>query len=82
MPRTYRVKCRVASKDILYLNSTVDSYEGLGLVRTISSDRSQVIIYSTEDTYEKVIGVLNALIEEGMDIKDIHYDISEDVDQW
>lgn len=82
MPDTVRVKCRIQKQDVLILNSIIDSYESIGLVRTVDAKNGHVVIYSTDDTYKVVLRVLEELKNDGMDIRDISYDVSESVDEW
>ncbi len=82
MPNTVRVKCTIQKKDVLILNSIIDSYEGIGLVRTVDAATGSVIIYSTDDKYLIVLDVLNELIKDGMDIRNIDTEVSEKIDEW
>ncbi|MGE4318068.1 MAG: DUF4911 domain-containing protein [Deferribacterales bacterium] len=82
MPNTVRVKCTIQKKDVLILNSIIDSYEGIGLVRTVDAKTGSVIIYSTDDKYLIVLDVLNELIKDGMDIRNIDTEVSEKIDEW
>lgn len=82
MPKTIRVKCNIQKHDVLLLNSIIDSYEGIGLVRTIDAKTGSVIIYSTDDRYQTVLEALEALKKDGMDIKNISTEESEDIDVW
>lgn len=82
MPKTIRVKCTINKRDVLILNSIIDSYEGIGLVRTLDAKNGSVIIYSTEDRYETVLDVLDDLIKGGMDIRNISTEESEDINVW
>ncbi|ADR19561.1 DUF4911 domain-containing protein [Calditerrivibrio nitroreducens] len=73
----------IANRDqILYINSILDSYDGIGIMRTIDREKGYIAIYSTESQYEKVILLLKALKKEGIYIKDISVERSEDVDSW
>lgn len=82
MPNTVRIKCTIQKKDVLILNSIIDSYEGIGLVRTVDAKTGSVIIYSTDDKYLIVLDVLNELIKDGMDIRNIDTEVSEKIDEW
>lgn len=82
MPKTIRVKCTIQKRDVLILNSVIDSHEGIGLVRTIDAKTGSVIIYSTDDRYPIVLDVLADLKKNGMDIRNISTEESEDVDVW
>ena len=84
MPRTVRVKCRIDAGGVLLLNSMMDSYEGLGIVRTVEKKdgSAHMVIYSTDTTYKQTLAVLDALKEEGMRIDDISTEETERVDDW
>jgi len=82
MPHTVRVKCTIPKKNVLMLNSIIDSYEGIGLVRTVDASKGAVVIYSTNDQYEKVLDVLAELKNGGMEIENIATEESEDIDEW
>lgn len=82
MSETVRVKCTIHKQDVLILNSIVDSYESIGLVRTVDAKNGSVVIYSTDSQYKTVLDVLEALKKEGMDIKNISWEVSESIDEW
>lgn len=82
MTRTVKVKCIADKKYILFLNSLVDSYEGLGIVRTLDSAKGNVVIYSTDTRYETLLRVLDELNASGIKISNITTEFSEDVDNW
>jgi hypothetical protein len=79
---TYKIKFIANRNEILYINSILDSYEGLGIMRTIDRSRGQVCIYSTEMQYKKVLNLLNALKKEGIYIDAVSVEQSENVDDW
>jgi hypothetical protein len=82
MTRTVKVKCHVDRQNILLVNSLVDSYEGLGIVRTLDSAKGNVVIYSTDTVYEKLLRVLDELNKTGIGVTDIRTEFSEVVDNW
>lgn len=82
MPHTVRVKCRIDGSKIIYLNSILDSYEGVGLVRTVDREKGHIVIYSTDTMCKEVLNILEELKKEGMMIEDIATEASEDVDSW
>lgn len=82
MTRTVKIKCHIDKKNILLVNSLVDSYEGLGIVRTLDSAKGNVVIYSTDTVYEKLIKVLDELNKSGIGITDVRTEFSEEVDNW
>jgi hypothetical protein len=82
MTRTVKVKCEVSKKDILLVNSLVDSYEGLGLIRTIDSSNGKVIMYSSDTQYKTLLRVLEELDKSGISVKNLETEFSEDVDNW
>ncbi|MGE4266024.1 MAG: DUF4911 domain-containing protein [Deferribacterales bacterium] len=82
MPHTVRVKFNINKQDVLIVNSIVDSHEGIGLVRTVDAKKGAMVIYSTDDQYEKVLLVLQDLKKYGMTIENIHTEVSEKIDEW
>jgi polynucleotide 5'-kinase involved in rRNA processing len=82
MPHTVRVKCTIPKKNVLMLNSIIDSYEGIGLVRTVDASKGSMVIYSTNDQYKKVLAVLEELKKDGMKIENISTEESEQIDEW
>ena len=60
---------------IVYLNCILDSYEGLGMMRTADENLGEIIIYTTSFHEKEMVGLLNALKNEGvnLDIKKIDY---------
>jgi len=82
MPHTVKVKCSIQKKDVINLNSIIDSYEGIGLVRTVDAKAGSVVIYATNDTYPYVLDVLEDLKKNGMQIENISTQESENVDEW
>ncbi|KAA0259312.1 DUF4911 domain-containing protein [Deferribacter autotrophicus] len=79
---TVRVKFKTDKKDIIYINSIIDSYEGIGIVRTIDKKEGKVVVYSTNGMYKYVVDVLNELKKEGVKISEINIEESEKVDEW
>lgn len=83
MPHTVKVILNIPKKkDVLILNSFIDAYEGIGIVRTVDAAAGLVIIYATDATYKIVLKVLDDLIKDGIRIENIKTQVSEDVDAW
>lgn len=82
MPHTVKIKCNILKKDVIRLNSVIDSYEGIAIVRTVDAKSGAVVLYATNDTYQTVLDVLNVLKEDGMQIDNISTQVSENVDEW
>ncbi|MGA1846912.1 DUF4911 domain-containing protein [Deferribacter abyssi] len=79
---TVRVKFKTNKRDIIYINSIIDSYEGIGIVRTIDKKEGKVVVYSTNGMYKYVVNVLNELKNEGVKICKLNIEESEKVDEW
>lgn len=77
-----KIKFIANRKQILYINSILDSYDGIGIMRTIDREKGRIAVYSTESQYEKVLRLLKAMKREGIYISDISVERSEDVDSW
>lgn len=82
MPHTVKVKCTIQKKDVILLNSIIDSYEGIGIVRTVDAKAGSVVIYATDSTYRTVLDVLEELKKDGVLIENISTQESENVDEW
>lgn len=82
MTHTVKVKCHIEKHNLLFVNSLVDSYEGLGIIRTLDSIKGNVVIYSTNTVYKQLLKVLDELNKSGIEITDIRTEVSEDVDNW
>jgi len=82
MPHTVKIKCNILKKDVIRLNSIMDSYEGIGIVRTVDAAKGDVVIYATSDTYKTVLRVLDELKNDGMHVENIITQESENVDEW
>ena len=78
---TIRIKLCISRSDIVYLNSIIDSYDGVGIVRTVDKEKGEVIIYSSNSTYRWVIGILDALKNEGVKLNILELEKSELVDK-
>lgn len=82
MPHTVKIKCNIRKKDVITLNSFIDSYEGIAIVRTVDAATGAVVLYATDSSYETVLKVLEELKKDGMPIENISTQISENVDEW
>jgi len=78
---TIRIKLCISRSDIVYLNSIIDSYDGVGIVRTVDKEKGEVIIYSSNSMYRWVIGILDALKNEGVKLNILELEKSELVDK-
>ncbi|MCB0328810.1 MAG: DUF4911 domain-containing protein [Bdellovibrionales bacterium] len=57
----------VARKDIVFFQALFESYEGIGTVRTMDSDRGIISILSTPSSLGAVLEVLNSFKNPQMD---------------
>lgn len=71
--RDAAISCRLHIKTepskIIYLNGILDSYEGIGLMRTADENAGKIIIYTTRNHEMLVRQMLDALREEGLALK-------------
>lgn len=79
-PYTIRIRFSCSPSDIIIVNAVIDSYGGLGLIRTLDKKQCNCAIFSTNTVYETALEVLKSLQSEGLDIRDIVVDKSEEVD--
>ncbi|ADU65888.1 DUF4911 domain-containing protein [Desulfurispirillum indicum] len=64
--------CKVHSPQIMYVNSLLDSYEGIGIIRTVNEKTGDVVFYTTSDTAEALEHFLLSLDQEcGIEIREI-----------
>ncbi len=52
---------KIHPQHIVELQTVIESYEGLGVVRTLNPDTGTVVIIALEDTAEDVRGMLSSL---------------------
>ncbi len=52
---------RIAVEDIVYLKSILESYEDLGIIRTLNRARGEVVILSVHDFFAELLLLLEAL---------------------
>ncbi|NOT53142.1 MAG: DUF4911 domain-containing protein [Deltaproteobacteria bacterium] len=55
---------RIRREDIALLKFVVESYEGIGIVRTLDRKRATVVVLAMPDATEDVRGVLDSLRDE------------------
>lgn len=79
-PHTVRIRFSCSPSDIIIVNSIIDSYGGLGLIRTLDKKECNCAIFTTDTVYKTTLEVLQSLQSEGLSIKDIYIDESENVD--
>lgn len=79
---SYKIKFRVDIKNMVYINAVIDSYDGIGIIRTIDRKNGLVAVYTSEGQKVHLYDVLNALKSEGVNITDISEEKTEEVDNW
>jgi hypothetical protein len=79
---TIRILINIDKKDIVYLNSIIDSYEGLAIMRTVDRKNGNVVIYTTEKNEDTVMNLLNSLKQEGVLFDIIMKEKNELLDKW
>ena len=66
--------------NIVELKFTLESYEGLAIVRTLDSERGHVLVMALEDTRLEVLRVLESIVD---DLDVVFMDDAElDSDDW
>ncbi len=65
----YRFVIELPKEDIFYVSWTVDSYEGVGIIRTVDENRAVIEFYTTFSWKEDAYALIRALKEEGVDLK-------------
>lgn len=79
---TVRIRFSCNKEDIIIVNSILDSYGGLGLIRTIDKEACNCAVFTTNSMYKTTLEVMQALQQEGLSITDIIVDKSENVDEF
>jgi hypothetical protein len=77
MPKSVQVRFYTDTSQVLYINSIIDSYEGIGIVRTIDRNKGYVTVYSTDGMYKEVLNVVESLKAEGVPINSLQVVESE-----
>ena len=63
--KTFRpIFLKISPEQIVRLKFTLESYEGLGIVRTLSAERGEIVVLSLSDTEKYVREILHSLEEE------------------
>ena len=66
--QTIRCVFRVDRRDINYLRSTIESYDGMAVVSTLDPNKAYVALHISPGCEELVSELLACLREEGLDI--------------
>ncbi|GAB7140851.1 hypothetical protein RsTz2092_08040 [Deferribacterales bacterium RsTz2092] len=61
-----RVHATTSTANIVYLNAILDSYDGLGIMRTVDKTAGRVVIYTTSYCEKTLLEVLSSLGREGI----------------
>ena len=54
----------VALEDIVYLKSILESYEELGIIRTLNKARGEIVILALKDTESELLALLESIRSE------------------
>jgi|GEM_PF-5718581 len=63
-PQLCPVFIKLSSENIVRLKFLLESYEGLGLMRTLNPDRGEIVILATSTTAKYLTGLLDSVGEE------------------
>ena len=77
---TVRIRFSCSKEDIVIVNSIIDSYGGLGLIRTLDKEKCNCAVFTTNSMYETTLQVMKSLQQEGLSLHDIMVEDSETVD--
>jgi hypothetical protein len=80
MPNSVQVRFNSDKKHVLYINSTIDAYDGIGIVRTIDRDTGYITIYSTDGMVKYVLNLLESLKKEGIPINNLQVIETEEIE--
>lgn len=81
MPHSVQVTFNSDKQHVLYINSTLDAYDGIGIVRTIDRHAGLITIYSTDGMVKYVLELLNSFIADGIPINNLQVVETETVEQ-
>lgn len=81
-PYTVRIRFSCSKENIIIVNSIIDSYGGLGLIRTLDKQKCNCAVFTTSTMYKTTLKVMEALQQEGLSIHDIIVDETESVDEY
>jgi len=69
LEKLWRIKARVPQRDIFYVSWTIDSYDGIGFVRTDDPEEGFLSVFTTKGFREEVLGLLRAFEAEGIPVE-------------
>ncbi|MFN8390072.1 MAG: DUF4911 domain-containing protein [Bdellovibrionota bacterium] len=52
---------KIAPEDIVWLKSILESYEDLGIIRTLNKEKGEIVILALADTEAELMGLLDSL---------------------
>ncbi|MDY6880558.1 MAG: DUF4911 domain-containing protein [Desulfatiglans sp.] len=68
--KTTKYYFHVNSRDICYIRTTIESYDGMAQVETMDPSIGRICIYTAPGCEDSVLGLLDSFQkEEGLDIK-------------
>lgn len=71
MPHSVQVRFHSDKENVLYINSILDGYGGIGILRTLDRKLGLITIYSTDGMVKYVLSFLEALELEGIPVRDM-----------
>lgn len=71
MPYSVQVRFYSDKENVLYINSILDGYGGIGILRTLDRKLGLITIYSTDGMVKYVLSFLEALKSEGIPVRDM-----------
>lgn len=69
MERMLKIAVRVPPEEIFYVSWTIDSYDGIGVVRTDDPKEGTLAVFTTRGFKEDVLNLLRALEAEGINVE-------------
>lgn len=61
MENKYRIKVKMEPREIVYLDSVIEGFDGVAIVSTGKSGTGEVTLHVTPDTYDEAMGILRNL---------------------
>ncbi len=81
MESNRKIYFNMNESDISYVSQLFESYEGIGLLRTINTTTTHMCIYTNVWMVEKCLALMDNLVKkEGINIFNIHVEISSTVE--
>lgn len=80
MDSNRKIHFNMDASSIIYTNQIFESYEDIGILRTIDKQTTHMCVYTNTWMVERCLDLLNSLKGEGVDIFNVRVEISPSVE--